>query len=286
MSHDSYPHNPADAAMLQELEAAVLKNVGSRKQLEHDFPKLIRRAIDEVIDTPRTGRLTLEEIEKTEKTYIGTKIEILFRSFIGFPKGLYDLEINGRDVDIKNTIGSNWIIPPEAHNKPCFLIRSNEKKALCSLGLIVARYEYLNKPNRDGKGTISKAGFEHIHWLLHDAAYPPNIWERVDKEKVKRIFEPKAGTERLVRLFREMQGIPVSRNTIEGIAQQKDYMKRLRKNGGARDKLAAGGIALLSGTYDKALIKTLGLPVCTRDEFISYKARTDEERKLLKDKLT
>jgi len=63
-------------------------------------------------------------------------------------------------------------------------------------------------------------------------------------------------------------------------------MKRLRKNGGARDKIADGGIALLSGTYDKALIKTLGLPVCTRDEFISYKARTDEERKLLKDKLT
>ncbi|NCC51825.1 MAG: hypothetical protein EOM20_11485 [Spartobacteria bacterium] len=286
MSSDSISARPEDLEILKELEAAVWKNVGGQKGLEKDFPLLLRRAIDEVIDTPRTGRLTLDEIEKTEKTYIGTKIEILFRSFIGYPKGIYDLEINGRDVDIKNTIGSNWMIPPEAHGKPCFLIKSNEKKALCSLGLIVARFEYLNRPNRDGKGTISKAGFEHIHWLLHDHPYPPNLWERVDKEKVLRIFEPKAGTERLVRLFTEMQEVPISRNTIEGIAQQKDYMKRLRRNGGARDKLAKQGLAVLSGAYDKNLIKALGLPPCSRQEFVSYQVKTPEERKLLKEKLT
>lgn len=286
MSHDSENAKQEDVKILKELQAAILKNVGGQAGLEDGFPKLIRRAIDEVIDTPRTGRLTLEETEKTEKTYIGTKIEILFRSFIGFPKGLYDLEINGRDVDIKNTVGSNWMIPPEAHNSPCFLIKSDEKKALCSLGLIVARYEYLNKPNRDGKGTISKAGMEYVLWLLHDHPYPPNIWENVPKNKVQRIFEPKAGAERLVRLFTEMQNTPVSRNTIEGIAQQKDYMKRLRKNGGARDKLAKKGIALLSGAYDKKLIKALGLPVCGRDEFIAYHAKTSEEKKLLHEKLT
>jgi len=79
-------------------------------------------------------------------------------------------------------------------------------------------------------------------------------------------------------MFTEIQGVPINRTVIEGIAQQKDYMKRLRKNGGARDKLAANGIALLSGSYDSSLIKKLGLASCTKEEFISYRARNPEER--------
>ena len=59
-----------------------------------------------------------------------------------------------------------------------------------------------------------------------------------------------------MQLFKEMEGVAISRTVIQGIAQQKDYMKRLRKNGGARDPLAEV-IALLSGNYDKNLIKAL-----------------------------
>jgi len=58
--------------------------------------------------------VTLGETEKTEKTYLGTKIEILIRKFFKFPKGLLDLHIEGHDVDIKNTVGGNWMIPTEA----------------------------------------------------------------------------------------------------------------------------------------------------------------------------
>src|SRR5687767_5744114 len=44
------------------------------KTLAGVFGASIRRALDEVIDGPRTGRWDVSQLEKTEKTYIGTKI--------------------------------------------------------------------------------------------------------------------------------------------------------------------------------------------------------------------
>ena len=278
---------PTDKKIVADVKRAILKNVGGEEGFKRDFPKLLRRAFDEVIDTPRTGRLTFDQTEKTEKTYMGTKIEIFFRAFIGYPKGLLDLNVDGMDVDIKNTVGSNWMIPQEAFNKPCILIAANEKTARCKLGILVARPKYLSKgSNRDQKKSITSNSFKHIDWILFDCPYPQNIWETVAAAKVKRIFSARGGTQRLVQLFKEMEGIPISRTVIEGIAQQKDYMKRLRKNGGARDELAQSNIAVLSGVYDKALIRALGIPVCSGEEFISFKAESAEHKKLLRNHLT
>lgn len=283
MSSDSR----TDTKITQSIERAILKNVGGVEGLGEEFPKLIRRAIDEVIDTPRTGRLMLDQIEKTEKTYIGTKIEILFRNFIGFPKGVLDLNVNGMDVDIKNTVTGNWMIPNEAVDKPCILIEADEKHARCSLGIIIAHLEYLTKgANRDQKRSISSAGREHIHWLLEDHPYPANFWQGFKPQQAWDIFRPEHANERLVCLFKTSLGKPIPRTVVEGVAQQKDYMKRLRKNGGARDILAKAGIALLSGMYDKALIQKLGLPPCGKDEFISCRADTAEKKKILADKLS
>ena len=286
MSPDSSP-GLSDVKILKDLERAILKNVGGLVTLQDEFPKMIRKALDEVIDTPRTGRLTIDQIEKTEKTYIGTKVEILFRNMIGFPKGILDLNVDGVDVDIKNTVGKNWTLPPEVVNKACILISSDEAKALCNLGLVVVRAEYLSHgQNRDGKRSLTKENFKHIHWIFKDLPYQPNFWRDIDAARVKRIFRPRGGTDRLVQMLREIQSVPIHRDIVIGIAQQDDPMKRLRKNGGARDKLAEDGIVVLSGTYDKNLIERLDLPFCTRSEFISYQTRTGEEKDLLKDKLS
>lgn len=279
--------NPTDQKILEGLKTAILDSIGGYDALKIEFPKMIRKALDEVIDTSRTGRLTLDQTEKTEKTYIGTKVEILFRNMIGFPKGILDLCINGVDVDIKNTVGKNWTLPPEVLGKACVLISSNEEKALCNLGLIMVRPEYLSAgTNRDGKKTISKSNFQHIYWILQDHPYQPNFWRDISPERVKRIFKPKGGTDRLVQMFKEMPGIPIHRDIILGIAQQDDAMKRLRKNGGARDALMAMGMVVLSGKYNKDLIKALGLPFCSGSEFISYAPTDAAERRLLKSKLS
>jgi hypothetical protein len=59
-------------------------------------------------------------------------------------------------------------------------------------------------------------------------------------------------------------------------------MKRIRRNGGARDILAAKGIALLWGQRDKKLISQLNLGLVAADEFISFKPDTQEQIEILR----
>ena len=54
---------------------------------EQFFGGIVRRAIDEVIDGPRTGRWSMDQLTRTEKSYVGSKIEILLRAeFRSFEK--------------------------------------------------------------------------------------------------------------------------------------------------------------------------------------------------------
>jgi len=274
-----------DFVVLEKTAEEVIRHAGSLYRLREELPILIRRAINEVIDTPRTGRLAIGELEKTEKTYIGTKIEILLRDFLGLPKGHLDLEINGVDVDIKNTVGNNWMIPSEAVCKPCILVACDEDNALCYLGVIVARPEYLTVGvNRDAKHSISASGFENIRWIFREQPYPRNLLAQMDPKKARYVTDMSntSGNERLRRLFSEALSVPISREVVQGVARQLDYMKRLRRNGGVRDLLFKSGIVLLSGKYDANLIAALGLPRCNPDQFISMKIEKEDQKNILK----
>ncbi len=277
------PGHP-DFGLCTQLESKILARCGGLKALRSNFPDLIRRANDEVIDTPRTGRRSLSETEKTEKTYLGTKIEILIRDYLVLPKGKLDLNIDGLDVDVKNTTASNWMIPDENINKPCLLIASDEQSFLCYFGIIVAKLEYLTAgQNRDSKRSISASGKENIYWILNGESYPRNFWSDIEKDIAFKITDSSiGGTQRLYLLFKHITRKPISRYTIEGVARQKDFMKRLRRNGGARDKLSREGIALLSGTSHISTIAKLDLPDCARDEFISIRPENSEEERILR----
>jgi len=161
---------------------------------------------------------------------------------------------------------------------PCILIKTDEPKAICSFGLIVIRAENLNKgKNRDQKTTIRASELVNVHWLLKDVPYPPNFWLSLDSEVRRLIMTPRGGSERIAMLFRHHQGKPISRKLIEALGQQKDPLKRVRKNGGARDRLAREGIAILSGKKHAALIAEWGLSFCGKDEFVSFKAENAEQ---------
>lgn len=82
-------------------------------------------------------------------------------------------------------------------------------------------------------------------------------------------------------LFEKCLELPVSRVLIAGIAAQDYFMKRIRRNGGARDVLAPKGIAILYSENDHALMKQLGLNFGYR-EFVSFKARNASEAEALK----
>ncbi|OIQ34459.1 MAG: hypothetical protein BM559_05480 [Roseobacter sp. MedPE-SWchi] len=265
------PGHP-DFDALTALATEITARAGGTLELQQSFPAMLRACIDDVIMTPKTGRRAYEELEKTEKTYIGTRVEIELRALLRLPRGRLDTEILGRDMDIKNTMGSNWMIPTEALGQPCLLVAADEARARCYLGLIIAHPDYLTKgKNKDGKASVSAAGFANILWLVCDQAYPANFWRRQPAEIVTEIFAQPTGNARMACLFRLIQNQPIARDVVEAVAQQKDFMRRIRsdKGRGTRDLLEQEGILLLSGQYDSQLIKALELPHCSGAEFIS-----------------
>ena len=279
------PTGHADYADLSRLEEQLLKAVGGQQLFEEKLRSFFRSAIDEVIDTARTGRFTLAELEKTEKTYLGTKFEILLRDWLQVPRGVVlDLLIGGDEVDVKSTTGggSGWMFPPEAIDQLCILLRVNELASLCAVGLARARPAYLRSGlNRDAKTSFSAAGTRNIWWIALDFPYTPNFWTEIDRTLRDEIMALEGGTARLAAMFESCVETPVSRVLIASIAAQDDFMKRLRRNGGARDVLAPKGIAILYANRDRALMKQLGIAFGSR-EFVSYRPKNDAEKELLR----
>lgn len=283
------PSRPLDSAhpdfpSVAPIAAAILAAAGSAIEFETKVPLLLRTAVDEVIDAPRTKRFLLSETEKTEKTYLGTKVEILIRAFLGFPKGsILDMNIKGAEVDIKNTMQSNWSIPKENVGRPALLIRSSELHALCDVGIGILHDGYLRQgENRDTKRGLAASHFSDIWWLLWQHPYPVNFWQLLTAAERQTLITAGGGTSRIAALFELVQRRPVSRMQVQALAQQHDYMKRIRRNGGARDILAPKGIALLSGAYDQSIIHAMKLGLVTSEEFISVTPSNQVERDMLK----
>lgn len=283
--HCALPADHQDYADLLALERDLLNAIGGKALFEEKLRSFFRSAIDEVIDTARTGRFFFNDLEKTEKTYLGTKFEILLRDWLQVPRGvLLDLLIGEREVDVKSTTGggSGWMIPPEALDQFCILLRVNESLAKCAVGIARARPAYLRAgENRDAKTSFSAAGTRNIWWLVSDFDYSPNFWSRISADIRHLIMNSGKGAKRLATLFEHCQGMPVSRVQVAAIAAQDDFMKRLRKNGGARDILSPKGIAILYSETDRGLMHDLGLSVGYR-EFMSHQARDQAELNLLR----
>ena len=89
------------------------------------------------------------------------------------------------------------------------------------------------------------------------------------------------GKERLTVLFENCLEMPVSRVLIASIAKQDDFMKRIRRKGGARDNLSPKGIAILYAGKDRSLMRKFGLTFGDR-EFVSYRPKSADEAELLR----
>ena len=114
---------------------------------------VLRRAFDEVLDGQRTGRFLYEELANSEKTYVGTKVEILLREEFRLARGpepkRLDFAIAGVGVDCKYTQDSSWMIPLEAVDELCLLVRASDATARFSLGLL-----RLNVTRNPGHGVM------------------------------------------------------------------------------------------------------------------------------------
>lgn len=263
-----------DHSALKGIFDSIVRRTGGLENLCERLPEIIAAATEFVIDPVRTARTQVAELDNVEKTFIGLKIEHFFRDFIDLPKGARDLNIDGVDLDIKNTVRSTWMIPPETYRQeePCLLIATATSGATCSLGLLVARDAYLSKPNRDQKRGVNKNGHANILWLVEKASMPPNRWDGLDMIRFRELRREKPGARRAALFFTENLDRPVSRSIVESLLfDQEDPMKRLRGNGGARDLLEPQGIELLSGPYGKQRLAELNMPPILEDEFISVR---------------
>lgn len=251
------------------------------------FARILRDTIDQLLDGEHTGRFDWNELHKTEKTHAGTLVEInLLREF-GFESGAdLDYLIEGIEVDCKFSQKLyGWMIPPEALDEICLVVWADDHQGLWSAGLLRANRAKLTtsgtitkKGNRDGKFRLTKQHHSLVNWLWHKAPLEENLLLHIDKETQQAILNAGSDSKRspgqakVTELFRRVQRRRVNRTVVRTLAQQKDYMKRVRGNGGARDKLRDAGI-LICGDYPnhQAVAEQLGLPVPQEGENVSIR---------------
>ncbi|MFD9319628.1 NaeI family type II restriction endonuclease [Streptomyces sp. NPDC060053] len=237
------------------------------------FARVLRETIDQLLNGEVTGRYDWKTLFKTEKTHAGTLVEINLQREFRFADGeAMDYQIAGIDVDCKYSQQfGGWMIPPEAVGHLCLLAWADDYKSAWSMGLVRIRDEWLNSgSNRDLKLTIKAEHRNKIQWLWRAEDLPENVLLHMDPADRDAVFTSSSGQRRLNELFRRVQKRRIGRNVVRTVAQQKDYMKRVRGNSGSRSALGAEGI-LIMGDYasHREIAGQLGLPLPDEGEFVS-----------------
>ncbi|MEU3502140.1 NaeI family type II restriction endonuclease [Streptomyces hundungensis] len=255
--------------------AAVYEQLRRLDPTGQRFATVLRDTIDQLLNGEVTGRYDWKTLFKTEKTHAGTVVEINLQREFEFDDGAkMDYRIAEIDVDCKYSQQfGGWMIPPEAKDHLCLLVWADDYKSQWSAGLLRIKQEWLNTGNnRDMKLTIKAEHRSKILWLWHSAPLPENILLHMADEDRQAVLAPSSGQARLDELFRRVQRRRIGRNVVRSVARQKDYMKRVRGNGGSRTTLAREGI-LIMGDYDshRQVAAKLNVPVPGEGEFVSVR---------------
>lgn len=233
----------------------------------------LRTTFDMLLDGQHTGRFRWEQLSKTEKTHCGSLVEINLQREFDLPGGAaLDYEIAGVDVDCKYSQDLwKWMIPPEAVGKICLVLWANDEESRWCAGLFRATESMLSGGvNRDLKRTLNSEGRKKVRKIFWNAPLQENVLLRLPEEDIRAIFASNSGQQRLDELFRRAQGRRISRTVVATVAQQDDYMKRIRYNGGSRSRLQPEGIVIF-GQYrsHQEAAAALGLPVPQAGESVS-----------------
>lgn len=247
------------AARMATIRSDLLSKTGGLSAFTAAAGTIIRDAVDYVIDAPTLFRLSIDDLEPDEKTAIGKRIERMLRFKFSIPRGdKLDIILGGEDVDIKTTMTNKWMFSKSSWNHVNLLIAYDEGKARFKVGLAFVVEDQLGAENRDAKRTMRKPFYETITWIVENASYPPNFLASLPATVIKQVTSKKSPNERVTALFTLVQQTAIPRHAICSIANQQDSLKRLRRNGGARESLWEKGILVLSSTSkaDKAIAQT------------------------------
>ena len=236
------------------------------------FGTAIRQSFDEVFDGQRTGRYCLPQLSKVEKTYIGTKVEIIVQAEFGLQRGRHmDYLVAGEEVDAKWSMKSGgWMIPNEAVGELCLCLTADDEKSIFSVGLIRAEEDRLRSSrNQDRKRRFSPDGLRAMSWLAHDSPLAENLLLHLPAELRAAILDYElSGQGRINQLFRLVQGRLIRREVVLTVAQQADGPKRVRD--ARTHHLRQEGIIILGHQGEHPRIaRGLGLPVPAKGSWVS-----------------
>lgn len=233
----------------------------------------VRATYDQLYDGQRTGRWDVRQLCKTEKTHMGTLVEINLQRRLRFSDGdVLDYNIAGHEVDCKFSQALyGWSIPIEMYvPKPqiALLMWANDYEAVWLAGFLRTEDAYLRSSrNRDGKRVVNDAGADRILWLQERGDLPENILLRLSPQERGAIMAPTSGQRRLDELFARVQGTLIDRETILRVAQQDDPLKRVRD---ARSHLHASGIVIFGHYHPHPdMAERLLLPRPRPGQFVS-----------------
>jgi hypothetical protein len=248
----------------------------------HRFAAALRRSIDMLLDGQHTGRYLWSQLHKTEKTYAGTLVEInLQREFDLADGARMDYQVAGVDVDCKFSQDfGGWMVPPEAEGELLLLVWASDAQSAWSAGVIRAVPEVLTVGgNRDRKRAIRAAGRSAVRWLFERVPLPENTLLHIPADDLLAIWEQGSRQKRVDMLFRRVQHRRISRTVVATVAEQEDYMKRVRYDGGARSNLQPEGIVILGqGRNHRAIAAQLGIPEPQAGESVSARVVRLQER--------
>jgi hypothetical protein len=276
IQQDPLPYIDDDDPELSAVEAELRRLDPTGDQVA----RVLRDTLDQIYDGQHTGRWNYSQLYKTEKTHVGTLVEINLHRQFGFADGTAtDYRIAGIEVDCKYSMTyGGWELPPEAIDHICLLVTANDQRSSWAAGLIRVRPTFLRaRANRDAKRQLAVGSHGYIRtlWPGHQRL-AENLFLSLDPDTRERIFAARAqhgtqhGQARTNELFRLVQHRIIRRAELATVAQQDDFMKRARGNGGARTQLRAEGILVLGHQdADPLVAGALGLPVPKKGEFVS-----------------
>jgi hypothetical protein len=241
--------------------------------MEGRFGSAIRKSFDEVFDGQRTGRYSLAQLSKVEKTYIGTKIEIVVQAEFGLRRGRrMDYLVDDQEVDAKWSMKSGgWMIPTEAVGELCLCMTADDAASTFAVGLVRANELRLtSSANKDSKRRLNEAGLSSLAWLVQNGSLDENLLLHLGPETRPQVLdEGLSGQKRVDQLFRLVQGRVIRREVLLTVARQADGPKRARDS---RLALQPEGILVLGhqGRHP-AIAVDLGLPAPPKGSWISVR---------------
>lgn len=259
----------------------------SQSRMEERFGDAIRKSFDEVLDGQRTGRYSLTQLSKVEKTYIGTKVEHVIQDEFDLQRGnRMDYLIDGQEVDAKWSIRSGgWMIPTEAVGELCLCMTADDDRSTFSVGIVRADDVNLGtSANKDKKRRFNDQGIAAMAWLANPGNLPENLLLHLGEETRAAILDyDLKGQPRVNQLFRFVHNRVVRREVVLTVAQQHDGPKRVRD---ARKALQPEGIIVLGhqGSHPR-IAEGLGIEVPRKGSWIAtrvVKAEPDADHVAIK----